>query len=101
MWYEAPSERVLTWNYAVLHVWGTIRQSTPTELNTELAEMGEAMSPGLSWWPANYNQAWRASRVQAIVGFVLDVKRVDAKFELNQHNSEGDGGGHFGSHCTR
>lgn len=71
MWYEGPTERLLTWNYAVLHVSGTIRRSSPTELNTrldELAEMGEAMSPGLSWSPAHYNQARRALRVRRSSG---------------------------------
>lgn len=92
-WYESPSEQVPTWNYAVVHAHG--RADGPMaadELRRFLADLAAAHESGET-------DPWTLDRVRPqiveellaeIVGFRVQVERLDGKFKLSQNRSDED-----------
>jgi transcriptional regulator len=85
-WYSKhPS--VPTWNYAVVHAHGRARLLDEAELHEMLLRLSSIHeSPNSPPWkmsalPAEYT----ASMLGAIVGFALDVERLEGKFKLSQN----------------
>jgi len=85
-WY-ATHPSVPTWNYAVVHAAGKARLTDEAELHeivTELAakyEAGNKPPWKLSEQPAPYV----SSMLGMIVGFEIEVARVEGKFKLSQN----------------
>jgi transcriptional regulator len=87
-WYvTAPA--VPTWNYAVVHAYG----------KPAVREDAEWLRRLLEDLVAQHDQTWRLSDVpekyladlsRGIVGFEMDIDRLEAKWKLNQHRPEGD-----------
>ncbi len=92
-WYG--QENVPTWNYMVVHAWGTARMVTSETAQREMLqrlarhyEPEDAAPPrfevdGLS--PGFY-----AKEVRGIVGFTIEVDRVQASFKLSQNRNPAD-----------
>jgi transcriptional regulator len=87
-WYSVhPS--VPTWNYAVVHAHGRARLMDEAELHDLLLRLSSHYeAPNTPPWklsalPADYTQ----SMLNAIVGFEIEVERLEAKFKLSQNRA--------------
>ncbi|MBV7483822.1 FMN-binding negative transcriptional regulator [Bordetella sp. BOR01] len=92
-WFSPECEAAPSWNYVVVHVSGKVRLlDTPEETGAiidELVTVNEAELPR-QWQLSNYNPARRARLLPHILGFALDVEKVEHKFKLNQHYADAD-----------
>ena len=84
-WYEAPG--VPTWNYAAVHVHGTLRRlddaDAKWQIVTRLAAQYEA-SAANPWNPESRKEHWW-KMLDAIVGFEIGITAIEAKFKLSQN----------------
>lgn len=84
-WYEAPG--VPTWNYAAVHVHGTLRRvddaDAKWQIITRLAAQYEAGSAN-PWDPQLRMEHWW-KMLDAIVGFEIAITSIEAKFKLTQN----------------
>jgi transcriptional regulator len=90
-WYEtAPA--VPTWNYAVVHAYGTpiaLEDSGDLlRLIEETIEEYEGSRPNR--WNGELPEDFRARLMQAIVGFEIPICRIEGKFKLGQNRSPAD-----------
>ncbi len=91
-WYAEPAASVPTWNYAVVHAHGTLELARdPAETRAILDVMIHRFeSPRRSPWRPGLERDRLDALVNAIVGFRMKVKRIDAKFKLSQNRSPED-----------
>ena len=87
-WYTS-SPAVPTWNYAVVHVYGVPRVvddevwlSNLVDRLVTIYEAGRAQP-----WPGTLPTDFKANRLKAIVGFAMDITRVEGKFKFGQNRS--------------
>lgn len=89
-WYEAPG--VPTWNYAAIHVHGTVRRIDDAEAKwsivTRLSAQYEAGSAN-PWNPQANKSQW-LKLLDAIVGFEIEITSIEAKFKLSQNRGAKD-----------
>jgi len=92
-WYVSP-DQVPTWLYQAVHLTGTVRVLSDSELGPHL----DALSAKFENWLAP-KPPWMVSKVtagrldalkKAIVGLVMSVDEVEGSFKLNQHKSDVD-----------
>ena len=92
-WYVSP-DQVPTWLYQAVHLTGTVRVLSDSELAPHL----DALSAKFENWLAP-KPPWMVSKVtagrldalkKAIVGLVMSVDEVEGSFKLNQHKSDVD-----------
>ena len=92
-WYVSP-DQVPTWLYQAVHLTGTVRMLSDSELGPHL----DALSAKFENWLAP-KPPWAVSKVtagrldalkKAIVGLVMSVDEVEGSFKLNQHKSDVD-----------
>ena len=92
-WYVSP-DQVPTWLYQAVHLTGTVRMLSDSELGPHL----DALSAKFESWLAP-KPPWLVSKVtagrlemlkKAIVGLVMTVDEVEGSFKLNQHKSDAD-----------
>ena len=91
-WYADPAGAVPTWNYAVAHAHGTIelaQDGAETRAIVDLLIQRFESDRAAPWRLALDPQRLRAM-VDAIIGFRLKVRRVDAKLKLSQNRSVED-----------
>ena len=85
-WYGKPKQHVPTWDYAVAHVYGSIRViDDPRELATivtRLANRHEADAPD----PWTFEESSGPQMLRGIVGFELVSDAIEVKFKLNQNH---------------
>jgi transcriptional regulator len=89
-WYE-EQHTVPTWNYAVVHVYGT-----PTLVDD--AELKQIVLDTTAKFESNMPAPWKiplseqefTAMLKAIVGFKIEITRVEAKFKLGQNRSRED-----------
>ena len=94
--YISPSlyelrESVPTWNYAAVHVYGKGTVFTEeAQLNQFLQELiARFDSSYAAQWPA-LSEQYRSRMVQHIVGFEINVTRVETKFKLSQNRTKAE-----------
>lgn len=84
-WYE-KMPNVPTWNYATVHVYGVPRilneAQTRTQLEALMQQHGHDMT-GLS-------EQYLTGMQQGIVGFEIQITRLEGKFKLSQNKSQTD-----------
>ena len=89
-WYEAPG--VPTWNYAAVHVHGTVRRlddaGAKWQIICGLSAQYEAGSPS-PWNPDLRKEQWW-KMLDAIVGFEICITAIEAKFKLSQNRMPRD-----------
>jgi len=92
-WYVSP-DQVPTWLYQAVHLTGTVRMQSDSELASHL----DALSAKFEGWLAP-KTPWTVSKVtaarldmlkKAIVGLVMTIDEVEGSFKLNQHKSDAD-----------
>ncbi len=87
-WYADPAKQVPTWNYAVAHVYGTIRPiHDVAELEKIVVSLSDTFESGatIPWRLADTDPANR-ERLRGIVGFELRADDVQVKLKLNQNH---------------
>ena len=91
-WYEADLA-VPTWNYAVVHAYGRPRLVTDEERFREmLEELVRAFETPRTepWSTANLPEDWLRGLMRGIVGFEIEVNRLEGKFKLGQNRPLAD-----------
>jgi len=95
--YISPSsyvmqETVPTWNYAVVHVYGIAKvvedAALLRQIVTGTTTKYESHRPVP--WKITLPEAALAAMLNAIVGFSIQITRVEAKFKLGQNRSQAD-----------
>lgn len=98
--YISPSsyvmqETVPTWNYAVVHVYGMAKVVEDAvllrQIVTDTTTKYESHRPVP--WKITLPEAALAAMLNAIVGFTVQITRIEAKFKLGQNRSEADQSG--------
>jgi len=91
-WYAEPATAVPTWNYAVVHAHGTLHLArTPAETRAILDVLIHRFESGREApWQPGLDRARMDAMVNAIVGFRMKIKRIDAKFKLSQNRAPDD-----------
>lgn len=85
-WYVThPS--VPTWNYAVVHAHGSARLTEEAELHEVVSELSAQYEAGNRppWKLSAQPAAYVSSMLGMIVGFEIEVARVEGKFKLSQN----------------
>jgi len=89
-WYETELA-VPTWNYAAVHAYGTPRLLDDAALDAQLRAMIAKYESGLAApWPGDLPDDYRTKMRQGIVGFEIEITRLEGKFKLSQNRSEVD-----------
>jgi len=84
-------ESVPTWNYGAVHLYGTARVfSSPEALQGVLHELIRTFEPAYATQWASLDETFRERMLQQIVGFEIEVTKIEAKFKLNQNRSRED-----------
>lgn len=89
-WYEMQ-HTVPTWNYAVVHVYGKptiVDEAQLKQIVLDTTEKYESSMP--KPWTVPLSEKEIDGMLKAIVGFKIDVNRVEAKFKLGQNRSRED-----------
>jgi transcriptional regulator len=89
-WYE-EQHTVPTWNYAVVHVYGTPMLVGDTELKQIVLDTTAKFELSMpAPWKIPLSEQEIAAMLKAIVGFKIEIARVEAKFKLGQNRSRKD-----------
>jgi transcriptional regulator len=89
-WYE-QQQTVPTWNYGVVHVYGKPSLVGEAELKQIVLDTTAKYESGMPKpWKIPLSQNEIAVMLRAIVGFKIDMVRVEAKFKLGQNRSRED-----------
>ncbi len=93
-WYAAKLA-VPTWNYAAVHVYGTPRiEGDGALLRRILDDTTSKYESGMpAPWRMDFPPDTLAGYMKAIVGFSVQVTRIEAKFKLGQNRSPEDRAG--------
>jgi transcriptional regulator len=98
-WYPSKKEHgkaVPTWNYATVHVHGTIRFIDDVawlrEFVTLLTDVHEGPRPD-RWHVSDAPEDYLAAMLKAIVGFEIDITKVVGKFKGSQNRPAADRSG--------
>lgn len=90
-WY-ANKVAVPTWNYAAVHVYGRATLITDaSELEKLLDEMVEHFEAGIkNPSQSELSREMKENLMKAIVGFRIEITRLEGKWKLGQNRSEAD-----------
>jgi transcriptional regulator len=94
--YISPSnytvlESVPTWNYGAVHLYGNAQVfSSPEALQGVLHELIHTFEPAYAAQWASLDGGFRERMLKQIVGFEIEVTKMEAKFKLNQNRSRED-----------
>jgi transcriptional regulator len=89
-WYE--KDKIPTWNYIAVHVYGTLRVQSDEELITSLTtlmnkyEAASAQPVSIS----DIGEKELRNNLKAITGFEITITRVDTRFKLSQNKNDRD-----------
>jgi transcriptional regulator len=91
-WYAEPAVMVPTWNYAVVHVHGTVELVTDRDATlATVKELTAHFESGRELpWHLQLEGARLDAMLGAIVAFRMAITRVDAKFKLSQNRGGAD-----------
>lgn len=84
-WYETDLA-VPTWNYIAVHAYGTPRLIDDTALDAQLRAMIQKYESNfLTPWPGELPQDFWTKLRGAIIGFEIEITRLEGKWKLNQN----------------
>lgn len=95
-WYPAKREHgrvVPTWNYVAVHAYGSVRlRDDPAFLRGHLDALtsrheGDRPTP---WQVSDAPEEFIAQQMKAIVGFELEIVRLEGKWKMSQNRSGAD-----------
>jgi transcriptional regulator len=90
-WYE-PGLNVPTWNYAVVHAYGKPR------VIEDQAALIRLLYASIQTYESGFERPWQLDmpdeaflgKLKGIVGFEMEITRLEGKFKLSQNRSETD-----------
>jgi transcriptional regulator len=89
-WYEAALS-VPTWNYVAVHAYGVPRLVDETCLHTMLQDMVATYEAGFATpWKFDLPDDYVDKMLKAVVGFEIEITRLEGKFKLSQNRPESD-----------
>lgn len=89
-WY-ATGPAVPTWNYAAVHVYGAPRLIEGEALAALVDRLVTTYEAGQAKpWSGELPAEYKAKLLQAIVGFEMEIVRIEGKFKLGQGRSPED-----------
>jgi transcriptional regulator len=92
-WYASP-DQVPTWLYQAVHLTGTVRRLSDSELAVHLdalsAKFESWLAPKLPWTSSKMTAGRFDAMKKAIVGLEMTVEEIEGSFKLNQHKSDVD-----------
>jgi transcriptional regulator len=94
--YISPSnytarESVPTWNYGAVHLYGNAQVfSSPEALQGVLHELMQTFEPAYAAQWASLDEVYRERMLRQIVGFQIEVTKMEAKFKLGQNRPRED-----------
>ena len=86
-WYE-KHPNVPTWNYATVHVYGLPRLLNAEETRAQLTALMEHHGHGTDM--NALSEKYKTGMQNELVGFEIDVTRIEGKFKLSQNRSKQD-----------
>lgn len=89
-WYE--KEKIPTWNYIAVHVYGQLRILTETELVDSLTKLMDKYEAA-SACPVHISDIPEKSlhnNLRAITGFEMTLDRIETRFKLSQNRNDRD-----------
>ncbi|MEP4378732.1 MAG: FMN-binding negative transcriptional regulator [Alphaproteobacteria bacterium] len=91
-WY-APGDAVPTWNYAVVHAYGTAQEVTDIEKvraqQAALIRAFEGTGPA-AWTMDGQPERYIEGMLRGVTAFEMPIGRLEGKFKLSQNRPEGD-----------
>jgi transcriptional regulator len=80
---------VPTWNYAVVHAHGRVRMMDEPELHELLMTLSAEYEAGRPkpWRMSELPPAYVDAMLKNIVGFEIEVERLEGKFKLSQNRA--------------
>lgn len=89
-WY-VNAENVPTWNYTVVHAYGTAKIGTKAALVALLKDLtGKHERAFEKPWDFDPNAAWVQKLLTEIVAFEIQIEKLEGKFKLNQNRKAED-----------
>ena len=89
-WY-ATEQHVPTWNYAVVHAYGVPRIiDDPDEMMAMLARLVRVNEAGFERPWKMKDDPWTRGLLSAVVGFEIEMTRLEGKFKLSQNRDTED-----------
>jgi len=91
-WYTDPAQAVPTWNYAVVHAYGTLEIiEDPVETRRVLEALVHRFESNRETpWAFAMPERQRDALVGAIVAFRMRIRRLTPKFKLSQNRAAAD-----------
>ena len=87
-WYDHVN--VPTWNYMMAHVYGKVRLVEGEELHSLLSRLVKNHEEPTAYSLEALPQDFVQKEMNGVVGFAVDVTRVDAGYKLSQNRNDGD-----------
>ncbi len=91
--YVSP-DQVPTWLYQTVHLTGTVRTLTDSELAEQIetlsAKFENRLLPKKPWLSSKMTAGRLDAMKKAIVGLEMTVEEIEGSFKLNQHKSDAD-----------
>ncbi len=87
-WYDHVN--VPTWNYMMVHVYGKVRLVEGEELHSLLSWLVKNHEEPTAYSLEALPQDFVQKEMYGVVGFAVDVARVDAGYKLSQNRNDGD-----------
>ncbi len=87
-WYDHVN--VPTWNYMMVHVYGKVRLVEGKQLYSLLSRLVKNHEEPAAYSLESLPQDFVQKEMNGVVGFAVDVTRIDAGYKLSQNRNEGD-----------
>lgn len=86
-WYKTKPN-VPTWNYAIVHVYGTLQRVSDVQLSDDLCEMIKYYDPVLLEAQKNIlPDEYKEKLIAHIVGFKMEISKIEMRFKLGQNRA--------------
>lgn len=89
-WYAEAA--VPTWDYMIVHVYGKVREIQGDELYSVLSHLVQKHESNTSYRLEGLPQDLVQKEIKGIIGFAVDVTRIEAGYKLSQGRTEEDRG---------
>ena len=87
-WYDHVN--VPTWNYMMAHVYGKVRLVEGEEVHSLLSRLVKNHEEPTAYSLEALPQDFVQKEMNGVVGFAVDVTRIDAGYKLSQNRNDGD-----------
>ncbi len=88
-WYKSPVA-VPTWNYLAVHAYGCPRTLNDAQLADHLRVLSSHYEPADGWTPQRLPPDVFDKMRRNIIGFEIQISRIEGKWKLNQNRSQED-----------